>query len=94
MAGYSYIFLLSQKYISNKSIVYANAALMLWLQLWQDITSGASIADPSLLSRFFLLSYAVSDVFVVSFRSVYDFVFVLESDKHDGSVTAWLILCS
>lgn len=39
--------------------------------IWADVTSGACLADPSLLSRFFVLSFSVSSI-------IFRFFFVLD----------------
>lgn len=36
-------------------------------KIWSDITSGAALEDPSLLSRFILLTFAVRSHFLSSF---------------------------
>ena len=34
--------------------------ILIFVQIWTDITSGRAIEDPSLLSQFLLLTFAVS----------------------------------
>lgn len=35
--------------------------------IWADVTSGACLDDPSLLSRFFVLSFSVGSINLLSF---------------------------
>jgi hypothetical protein len=47
-------------YCVNMSSSYVLIVFINVLQLWSDITSGKALSDPSLLSRFLLLTFAVS----------------------------------